>query len=1477
MKLKGRLFFLSLIAVLTLLVNLAFPITAFADDETPPPAPTEEPVSPPTAEPAEETVSPEVEPTVAEVLNELPDGTEIVVINEAGEVEPLATEEAAAIIVSGDPMWCPTGALPGDPTCTASYADLFSLIDDINNSIIAQPAADGTIWIQDGADGSGSAILIDGTTLGTWASHTLTLQGGWNGISGDATVVGASTFGQPISIVNWNANITLNDLIFDGTSNTSIDIETAGNVVLSNVGVYDSGGDGADIDNDGDITVFNSRFWDNDSDGLDADTSGGNLTLTNVFANGNGDAGGELDADGNINVTGGTFNGNEGDGIDADSDDGDISVMNADAQSNDENGLYLTADNGTVSVINGGFNDNGEYGIDIGDDGYADGDITLSNVLAANNDEGGAYLYSGYGSVTITDSQFVDNYLDGYGLYIDADSGITLTRVLSIQNDDGGVQLTTDGNVTVTDSVFNNNDGPGVDLGYTLSDIGGNVSLTNVEANGNSDDGFQAYVDGDLTVNGGLFNSNDGYGINLYESEGTVSLTDVEASGNTSSGAYLDNSAGSGDVTIDPSMFSYNDAYGLEIYSAGNVSLTGVTANGNDGDDGAQIDNDSGTGFVSVANSEFNNNHSFNGLDIESAGAVTLSSVIANFNGSDGAYIDNTSGSADVTISSSRFNVNNADGFYVGTNGDLTLNNVSAGGNGNWGGGVDVGDDINDSGVNSFNNNGNAGDACSGFDGVKVWSLGGANNTDDCEDVDTDVWYLSGGFEQHFDTIAEALTEITNGVFLMDDGILHIDGDNGAIDGALTPYDEDVSIDAGSDADLAQITQLLGDGNNSTLIAGYLEFYNFANGFSVNGLTLSQYVEAENNIGALEFIDVTVADHNSGNPGIWVDNHDGSISLEDVNASDGDDGGAYLNNTASSDFEPITVTDSLFNGNDWGLDVRAYGPVTLTNVDGSFNRFEWGASLDNQYTDADEGQTVNVSNSTFSYTHNGPGLDVFSYGDISLSNVAANGNQDEGAYLETSGDTGNITVLNSTFDYSLDGYGLEVYNHALGNIFVNGIRGNGTSESGAVLSNDWDGGIGSGGVTVLNSNFNYSYDNDGLIVYNGDNGDITLNGVTANANWEDGADLTNGGDTGSITVLNSAFNYSQTQTGLEVDNNAAGNIFVSGVTANGNFEEGAYLENNWDSGIGSGSVTVLNSTFNNGLYFGLGLYNYDDGDIILTNVAANANDGYGADIYNEVAGFDVTVDPSTFNYNGYDGLYISSGGDITLDHVTASFNGQDGADLRAGGEVLIRCGSFQDNLGYGVNADASTLTLNTVYFAGNSSGDYFNTGSVTVFSGADCYPSDNKPAVIGPSLPVNIVPVTSGQSVELDCSLYRGTLLLLPSGDSAYFPCPLQDTASITSVALDTLPGVLPDGDTFASAFTTGLEKDGSPQSKADPFIIVSFVVPDPLKDSNLAILFWDGSKWIEVSGGHKTTDEAGVLHFEAATNLIGTFVLVTR
>ena len=157
----------------------------------------------------------------ATALTQVPDGTQITVVDGNGNVQPLATQAAANIIATGDPIWCPAGASPiaGTGGCTASYTDLYSLVNAIVTSAISQPNQNGTIWISAGTDNSASNISIDGSVLTTWANYTLTLQGGWDGTS-STIPVGTSDFSKAIAITNWKIDVAVNDITISNTSAT---------------------------------------------------------------------------------------------------------------------------------------------------------------------------------------------------------------------------------------------------------------------------------------------------------------------------------------------------------------------------------------------------------------------------------------------------------------------------------------------------------------------------------------------------------------------------------------------------------------------------------------------------------------------------------------------------------------------------------------------------------------------------------------------------------------------------------------------------------------------------------------------------------------------------------------------------------------------------------------------------------------------------------------------------------------------------------------------------------------------------------------------------------------------------------------------------------------------------------------------------------------------------------------------------------
>jgi hypothetical protein len=490
MKTYGKTIF-ALVVGLTLLTQLAIPSPVYADDGTPPPpaesetevAPPEEPAEPPVqpeeaateaapvespaaaelapeAAPAELPVATEApaenlapvdaptvsadtavveEQTVSEIIQELPEQTDIVVLDEIGEVVPLATQEAAEIVTEGDPIWCPEGVAPnpdknGCTTAQDSFADLLPLISG--------KSVAGKIWIKDDYVGTsgleGASVTIDGSKLGTTANYALTLQGGWNGAS-DGTITSTnSVFSVPITISNWNAAVIVNNITVNGVSNaTGLVITTTNNA-----------------------SVNDSDFSGNpNSTGLYV-RSNSNTILKNITASNN-NMGSYIDNRFGTGVTmsgKNLFNYNGWVGLGVDSSGNNITLENVTANFNGWDGIYIYntygTDDGVIRVTGENeFGHNGGAGIEVA----SNGDINLENVTANYNTVSGGWIqnHSGTGDVVLTGkNQFIEN--TGSGLVIASSGNIELTGVTAEDNSENGVLLFTPGNAAINNSSSSN-------------------------------------------------------------------------------------------------------------------------------------------------------------------------------------------------------------------------------------------------------------------------------------------------------------------------------------------------------------------------------------------------------------------------------------------------------------------------------------------------------------------------------------------------------------------------------------------------------------------------------------------------------------------------------------------------------------------------------------------------------------------------------------------------------------------------------------------------------------------------------------------------------------------------------------------------------------------------------------------------------------------------------------------------------------
>jgi hypothetical protein len=516
-----RLSLFSLALISAMLMSAILPLAAYADDGAPPADPGTEtgPVDlPPVEETDEEPVAPtetEVEEPVSlpEILEQAPEGTEVVVLDENSEPLPLVTEEAAGIIVTGDPMWCPDGQTPGTDMddATQDCTDGFSTFNGDGAadagllSVLSTVSGNGTIYIANDYDytleQSGS-IVLNGSAL---TLSNLVIQGGWD-FTGDA-LSGTSNLGTvSLEITNWTGSVTLNDLVStaDNTS-AALTVDTTGNIIVDNVSVTDNAtGSGAELDScqydnltglctgSGDITVSNSTFDDNNFNGLVTD-SAGNTTLTNVQADNNGLNGAQItgsdeDGTGDVTVTGGSFSNNDnGSGLDVLS-DGSLTLTNVIADYNNVGALLDVF--GDITLSGGSYNYNDFDGIEA----WSAGNISLSDVDASLNTELGAYLDATYGSGSVT----VDNFstFTGNGemglLALTADGDITLQDVTVdgldttwlgawLKSFDGG-------DILVQDSTFTQM----TDVGLLVV-TGGLVTLDNVTATDNGGNGVEVY------------------------------------------------------------------------------------------------------------------------------------------------------------------------------------------------------------------------------------------------------------------------------------------------------------------------------------------------------------------------------------------------------------------------------------------------------------------------------------------------------------------------------------------------------------------------------------------------------------------------------------------------------------------------------------------------------------------------------------------------------------------------------------------------------------------------------------------------------------------------------------------------------------------------------------------------------------------------------------------------------------------------
>jgi hypothetical protein len=478
---KSKLFIRSLFSLfLIVCISLMNVSSVLADGTTPPPAtaepteepaqPTEEPVVPVATEASTEEETPtssdqtpaEDETPISPLLAQLPEETSVVVLDETGNPIPLASQDAAEIIVEADPIWCPATVATPTPNlngCTQDFATPALLLNFLqanqNNALYRQA---GVIYLE-AANPVNVPVFIDAALFPTFKNYSLKVKGGWNNVN-SAPAGTITTFDNNdnaylhigSSTSPWIGNVTIQDIFVqdNGVNNTpSIQVYTTnGSVTLDNV----------------------------DTDDID------DSTAINVVVTGTG----------SVNLTGvDVSNGTDGSGITVTTNSGNITLSDVDV-TNQSDGYTanLQSQSGNISITNGSSN---------------------GSSFDGGNNSNGFVATTSTGSITITGAAgngnqvtFTDAVGSANGATLSAPT-VSLTRVTADNNALNGIQIT-DANAVTLNNVIATDNGTvvtGPDVGSGVRVIGTGTTVVN--------------------ITGGTFSNNQRYPIEI--SNGTYSIT----------------------------------------------------------------------------------------------------------------------------------------------------------------------------------------------------------------------------------------------------------------------------------------------------------------------------------------------------------------------------------------------------------------------------------------------------------------------------------------------------------------------------------------------------------------------------------------------------------------------------------------------------------------------------------------------------------------------------------------------------------------------------------------------------------------------------------------------------------------------------------------------------------------------------------------------------------------------------------------
>lgn len=567
-----------------------------------------------------------------------------------------------------------------------------------------------------------------------------------------------------------------------------------------------------------------------------------------------------------------------------------------------------------------------------------------------------------------------------------------------------------------------------------------------------------------------------------------------------------------------------------------------------------------------------------------------------------------------------------------------------------------------------------------------------------------EVWIKIGTTTHVFNNIQEAVDYIQINNVVPSDGTIHVDG-------AATFTDQVVLIDGSVNASLNKIKALIGGVSTTTFqpnvtLTGTsnitIQNMTYGTGFLLSGFniqpTIGSGIEVWNSSGPLRMTDLVVT--GSPSTALYINNHNGTISMERVSVSDNSGTGTQIDNYDTSyvyQTGAITINNSSFDRNGGSYE---YGSLAI-NTGGSVTL-----------------QGITVSNNDF-------GLHILQASKITIKNSVINenvcvGSDTAGVWIAGQLDSdpvyGDVFFDNVVVNDNI--YGLNI--HSYGSIIANKLVINSNERTGAIFdtcgedSSDCYPYTG-GKVTITNSNFDDNSGAEMLRIWS--RGAVVLTNVSASGNTAGaGAQVHTHNSllVSPVTITGGAFNENTTY-GLEVL--SKGIITLSKVKASGNLGGyGAKLANDYDGATAGvvikGALAGDNAFDENGVNTATnndGLYIRTNGAVTLGYLSASRNRGMGLNLEKTVGGVGaLTITKGSFDDNGLQGILAISKGAIKLTTVSASDNMNTGADLRntistAAPGVTITGGDFNHNQGTGLYVRSKgAIALKTTNAVDNS-------------------------------------------------------------------------------------------------------------------------------------------------------------------------------